>query len=571
MMRWPLHLALAAAAVALVVVFALSRPHAVAPEAHEAYSRGLRMLAAKDAALNDAVLQTDKGILRHYDPVVRTLAELRRLPVELHAPPAFLSADGRADVQRHLDAFIAELSKKEERIEQFKSEAAVLRNSVHYFPIAAEAFEKESADRGQAMAMGRLLRHLLLYNQRPDPDLRRAVETSLAELGEHASGRATDDELELLRTHARVILERRPTIEAALKEIGALPTARRAEETYAAYDRHYQRAIEVAGVYRLFIYVLGAIVIMLVAGEALWKLRSSALALKRERENVERLLLNAPGVVIGQRFHLERRLGEGGMGVVWAARHAATGAPVALKFVKHMGAARRDVRRRFLREARAASLIDHPNVVRIHEILELEDGSPVLVMDLLVGRSLGEHLREHGAIALGEAGAILLPVIEAVSAAHARGIIHRDLKPDNIFLEELGGKRLVRVLDFGSAKLTASEGDAALSGQLTRTGDMVGTPFYMSPEQAFGEPGIDARSDVWALGVILYECLSGRRPFDGENPGQLLKSILSAEAPPIAGVPDEVSALMRAMLVKQRAARTATLEQIAAVLTRHAA
>ncbi|HEX9101056.1 MAG TPA: serine/threonine-protein kinase, partial [Polyangia bacterium] len=214
-------------------------------------------------------------------------------------------------------------------------------------------------------------------------------------------------------------------------------------------------------------------------------------------------------------------------------------------------------------------------VVRIREILELEDGSPVLVMDLLSGRSLGEHLAKHGAIPLGELAAILRPVVDAIATAHDVGIIHRDLKPDNIFLVELpDGGRDVRVLDFGAAKLTAADGEAAQSGNLTRTGDVIGTPFYMSPEQAFGEPGIDARTDIWSLGVIMYECLTGKRPFAGENQGQLLKQILSDEAPPLdhtlPGISADVGKLVGAMLVKDRAGRLADLTRVMAVLERHA-
>jgi serine/threonine-protein kinase len=261
------------------------------------------------------------------------------------------------------------------------------------------------------------------------------------------------------------------------------------------------------------------------------------------------------------------------MGVVWAARDAKRGEAVALKFVKNMGAGRPDVRRRFLREARAASLLNHPNVVRIQEILELEDGSPVLVMDLLNGRSLGEHLKRVGLIPLPELGAILQPVVDAVGAAHARGIIHRDLKPDNIFLvDTTDGRREVRVLDFGAAKLTAAAGDAAVTGggDLTRTGDMIGTPFYMSPEQAFGDD-IDGRTDVWSLGVILFECLTGRRPFDAENGGQLLKRILSGEIPPLdARLPEDVRELVVSMLAKDRNARPADLARVSSVLARHA-
>ena len=196
-MRWPLHIALTLTAVALAVVFATSRKHVVTQAVHDHYARGLRSLAALDAALNDEVLQADKGILRHYDPVVRTLTELRRMPPELRQPPPFLSPSGVEEVRHDLDAFADALHHKEELIEEFKSEAAVLRNSLHYFPIAAEAFETRASDRTQSLSTEKLLRHLLLYNQRPDAELRRAAEADMAEIGKRASGGATDEDLRL--------------------------------------------------------------------------------------------------------------------------------------------------------------------------------------------------------------------------------------------------------------------------------------------------------------------------------------------------------------------------------------
>src|SRR5579863_2255046 len=233
------------------------------------------------------------------------------------------------------------------------------------------------------------------------------------------------------------------------------------------------------------------------------------------------------GTLIGGRYRLDERLGEGGMGEVWAATHVITRRRVAMKFLKGSAAMRMDMRQRMLREARATSLVKHPSVVELIDVFELDGGVPVLVMDLLVGETLGAKLTTSPVLAAREAATLLLPVVEAVEAAHAKGIVHRDLKPDNIFLNRgEAGDITVKVLDFGIAKLTATEGDAAETGALTGTGSLVGTPWYMAPEQCYGERDIDQRADIWALGVILYECLAGARPVEGASMGQVLKRIL---------------------------------------------
>ena len=270
----------------------------------------------------------------------------------------------------------------------------------------------------------------------------------------------------------------------------------------------------------------------------------------------------APTIIAG-RYQLERLLGEGGVGSVWAAKHLATRKPVALKFLKRSADERHQ--RRLLREARAAGAVRHPNVLAIHDVLELEEGSPVLVMDLLEGESLRQRLVRSARLSLSETAAILLPVASAIGAAHAAGIIHRDLKPENIFLCRTRG---VQVLDFGIAKLTAREGDAATTSGLTHTGEILGTPYYMSPEQIFGEQDIDARSDLWALGVILYECLSGQRPFQGANVGQVLKAITTGSTPSLAapGLPREIVALVDRLLARERARRPSDVRSVGGVL-----
>ena len=270
------------------------------------------------------------------------------------------------------------------------------------------------------------------------------------------------------------------------------------------------------------------------------------------------------GEIVATRYRLEHLLGEGGMGQVWAATHTVTRKAVALKILKSTGAANPDLLRRFLREARAASAVRHPNVVQIHDIVQMEDGVPIMVMDLLEGESLGQRLAREGYLSLPELAKVLVPVLSAIGTAHALGIVHRDLKPDNIFLERTPtGTTVPKVLDFGIAKLSATEGDAAETNALTKTGSMLGTPYYMSPEQAFGERDVDARSDVWAVGIILYECLTGRRPVDGDNFGQILKVITTGGIVPLRGVmpalPEEILTLADAMLTVDRKQRRASL------------
>ncbi|MBK7397009.1 MAG: serine/threonine protein kinase [Myxococcales bacterium] len=197
--------------------------------------------------------------------------------------------------------------------------------------------------------------------------------------------------------------------------------------------------------------------------------------------------------IIAERYRLERVLGQGGMGVVWAARDLRSEERVALKFLKAGEGGEAGIRR-FVREARAAMALSHPNIVHVHTLTADRHGSPVMVMDLLEGESLATRLRRVRRLEVSTLAGILVQIVSAVGAAHAAGIVHRDLKPDNVFL--VGEPPSVRVLDFGIAKLTAREGDAAASTALTNTGAMLGTPFYMAPEQVFGERDLDHRADV---------------------------------------------------------------------------
>jgi eukaryotic-like serine/threonine-protein kinase len=270
-------------------------------------------------------------------------------------------------------------------------------------------------------------------------------------------------------------------------------------------------------------------------------------------------------------YRLERQLGEGGMGTVWSAVHAESGVWVALKLMKTASPSAEE-RRRLLREARVASAIQHPNVVRVFDVFETEQGTPVIVMELLQGETLRGKLIREVRLEPSETANVVLPVISAVGTAHALGIVHRDLKPENVFLALENRATRSCVLDFGTAKLTASVGLVA-SAQLTQPGALVGTVLYMAPEQITGEP-VDHRTDIWALGVILYEALSGARPIDGTRPEQVVMRLVSSAITPLSvvapDVPEDLAELVRRMLTRDRSERPSDLREVYAVLEAHA-
>ncbi len=284
------------------------------------------------------------------------------------------------------------------------------------------------------------------------------------------------------------------------------------------------------------------------------------------------LIAFKPGDIVAQRFRLVRVLGEGGMGVVWAATHLVTRKPVALKFLKPSGVDDAARRQRFSREARAACAVRHPSVIHVHDVLELEDGFPVMVMDLLRGESFAERLLRERTLSLAETAQIMVPVCEAVAAAHSLGIVHRDLKPENIFLAEEHGAIQVKVLDFGIAKLTAADGDAARSGTPTGLGTILGTPYYMAPEQMFGDE-VDHRADLWAVGVILYEALAGVRPTEGENLAQIIRIVTTesivALGHRVPDLPTPILELVSRLLQLSRDARPTDLRDVVEILRAH--
>ncbi len=246
---------------------------------------------------------------------------------------------------------------------------------------------------------------------------------------------------------------------------------------------------------------------------------------------------------------IERELGRGGMGVVFAARHAILGHRAALKILHAELSQREDVVQRFFNEARAAAAINHPGIVRVHDVGVVGDAA-FLVMDLLAGESLAERLRARGPLTVPVAVAVTRQIALALAAAHAAGIVHRDLKPDNIFLVDDPRSLHVVLLDFGVAKLTG----ALQSGDLrTKTGALLGTPYYMSPEQCDGEREIDLRSDLYSLGCMMFQMVSGKLPFEG-GLGAVIGAHLHVAAPSLRMVlptaPPAIEAIVAQLMAK---------------------
>lgn len=249
-----------------------------------------------------------------------------------------------------------------------------------------------------------------------------------------------------------------------------------------------------------------------------------------------------PDSVIGDKYRLTRRIGKGGMGEVWSAEQLVTRKSVAMKFLAID--ADESAKKRFMREARAACAVRHPNVVEVYDVIEQEDGLPVIVMELMVGESLGDRLRREKKLSVEDTALVFSRVSSALICAHALGVVHRDLKPDNVFLAQTPDGDEVKVIDFGIAKLAPKDEGGENTGALTSTGTMLGTPHYMSPEQAFGEKQIDQRADVWSLGIMVYVCVSGVLPTAADNIGQILKIIMTRAIKPLATVAPDVPPIL---------------------------
>jgi eukaryotic-like serine/threonine-protein kinase len=246
------------------------------------------------------------------------------------------------------------------------------------------------------------------------------------------------------------------------------------------------------------------------------------------------------------------------MGMVFEAVHSAIGKRVAMKFVTSEMAHNKDAVARFLREAQAASAVESGHIVEIFDTGEDEEGRPYLVMELLRGESLAGRLERQGTLSATEAMRVLGQLLRGLVRAHEAGIVHRDLKPDNVFLVERDGESsLVKLLDFGISKVQRSTGEKLET--LTREGAVLGTPHYMSPEQAQGLPDVDHQTDLWAVGAIAFECLTGRLAFEGTTYEQVIVSICTKPPPEIASldpsIPAALSDLIRRALTQDRAQR----------------
>jgi serine/threonine-protein kinase len=247
-----------------------------------------------------------------------------------------------------------------------------------------------------------------------------------------------------------------------------------------------------------------------------------------------------PGDVIAGKYRVERLLGSGGMGIVVAARHSELDERVAIKLLRsEVAATAGEVSVRFAREGRAAAKIRSEHVARILDVGTLDGGVPFLVMEYLEGQDLSTHLEEQGPLPVADAVDYILQICEALAEAHTIGIIHRDLKPANLFLtKRADGSPCVKLLDFGISKMGTLPEDKAI----THANTLMGSPWYMSPEQLNSPRDVDSRSDVWGIGVTLYQLLTGRVPFDGSTMPELITKVVTRSPDSVAKLRAEVPA-----------------------------
>ena len=274
------------------------------------------------------------------------------------------------------------------------------------------------------------------------------------------------------------------------------------------------------------------------------------------------------GTVLDGKYRLVKLLGKGGVGEVYESLHELIGLRVAVKLIRFEYASNAELNQRFLQEARAAAAVGHPGIVQIHDVGRTPDGRTYLVMEYMEGEDLEKQLSRDRRLTVEETADVLCEVLDALGAAHAKGIIHRDMKPENVFLVPgRHGERVTKLLDFGIARLND---ETQTTTRLTRPGSVMGTPYYMCPEQARGDQNVDAGVDIYAVGVMLYEMLTGQLPFSGNTYNEVLSKVLSQPFPSLRAIrpdaPEELERIIGKATARERSARYATALEFADAL-----
>ncbi len=270
-----------------------------------------------------------------------------------------------------------------------------------------------------------------------------------------------------------------------------------------------------------------------------------------------------PGDLVSGKYRVVRLIGDGGMGVVYEARHEVLGSGVALKFLHAELAKRPGLTQRFLQEARVSATIQSPHVTHVTDVDTAQDGSPYLVMELLSGQSLQSVLDRQGKLAQDQAIDFALQILAGLEAAHATGVVHRDMKPDNVFVTPSSGGPLLKLIDFGIAKLRAT---SEYGKGLTRAGVVMGTPEYMAPEQLLSAQTTDHRADIYSLGVMLFEMLTGVRPADGDDAELIIAAVEAGRVRKLAellpGTPEGLVRLIERSMAPNREQRFESAAQM---------
>jgi serine/threonine-protein kinase len=272
------------------------------------------------------------------------------------------------------------------------------------------------------------------------------------------------------------------------------------------------------------------------------------------------------GDKIAGRYRLLRRLASGGMGEVWAASNELTSRDFAIKFLLKEFASNDEAYNRFVREAETTGKLQHPSIVDVFDVAQTVDGRPFIVMELLVGEGLNDRLTREGRLSPPRVAAYFSQIAMALDLAHRAGVIHRDLSSSNIFLAQAREHNGIcpKILDFGVSKHLGANGDG---GFQTSHGAVLGNPLYMSPEQARGAEQVDARTDVWSMGVLMYQCLTGTLPFSSRNYNALMVEIMTQAHRPVTelapGIDRTLAVIVEGCLVKDREHRIASASELA--------